>query len=185
MSYRYISLPVLILIMVLPTAAEEWPAPTGPYLGQEPPGGHPKVFAPGLTGYDGERYRQPAKITGPINTDYGESCPHIAPDQSYLLFHSNRDGSFGSMDIFISHRSEDGAWSEPVNLGPTLNSKASDFGASVTPDGRYLFFPSYRGLPQESISSGSYNELLSVYRNPANGYATLYWIDTAALSQLP
>ena len=44
---RYLNL--LLILLALPAAAqEEWPTLSGPYLGQEPPGTTPAVFAPGL-----------------------------------------------------------------------------------------------------------------------------------------
>ena len=87
------------------------------------------------------------------------------------------------MDLYISVRANDGSWGMPVNLGPGVNSSASDFGPSVTPDGRFLFFSSYRGLAPDLMAGKSYSDLLELYRRPENGYATLYWIDAAVLSE--
>jgi WD40-like Beta Propeller Repeat len=39
------------------------------------------------------------KLPAPINTDYNDSDPLIAPDESYLIFHSNRPGGFGEHDL--------------------------------------------------------------------------------------
>jgi hypothetical protein len=44
-----------------------------------------------------------------INTDYNDSDPLIAPDESFLIFHSNRAGGFGEHDLYISFN-HDGKW---------------------------------------------------------------------------
>jgi Tol biopolymer transport system component len=134
---------------------------------------------------DGDRYRQPVPVGPPLNSSREEGRPCIAPDQSYMLFHSNREGTLGSMDLFVSLRADDGSWTEPVSLGSEVNSAASDFGPSVSPDGRFLFFSSYRGIDPDLLKGKNYRELLELYRVPTNGYATLYWVATAHLDGFP
>lgn len=75
----------------------------------------------------------------PINTSSGDDLPYIAPDESYLIFASNRPGGLGSRDLYISFY-VDGAWSEPVNLGSPINSEYFDIYPSISPDGKYFFF---------------------------------------------
>ena len=36
-----------------------------------------------------------------INTDYNDSDPLIAPDESFLVFHSNRPGGVGEHELYI------------------------------------------------------------------------------------
>lgn len=66
--------------------------------------------------------------------------PFIAPDESYLIFDSSREGGYGDSDIYISYRQQDGSWGDPINLGSSINTEAWEASASVTPDGKYLFF---------------------------------------------
>ncbi|TVZ41851.1 WD40 repeat protein [Alteromonadaceae bacterium 2753L.S.0a.02] len=66
--------------------------------------------------------------------------PFIAPDESYLIFDSKREGGYGNSDLYISYRHKDGSWGEPINLGDKINTKAWEASATVTPDGKYLFF---------------------------------------------
>jgi hypothetical protein len=74
-----------------------------------------------------------------INTAAGDDLPYIAADESYLLFASNRDGTLGERDLYISFQLN-GAWTAPRNLGPSINSEGFDIYPFVSPDGRYLFF---------------------------------------------
>ncbi len=85
------------------------------------------------------KYEEPKLLNEKINT--GKSFhPFIAPDESYLLFDSKREDGYGDSDIYISFRQQNGEWGDPINLGNKINTKAWEASASVTPDGKYLFF---------------------------------------------
>ncbi len=88
---------------------------------------------------DGQ-YKTAHRISNMINSDAGDDCPFIAPDESYLIFTSDRDGGYGARDIYISFRNEDKSWTKAINLGPKVNSEFWDLYPSVSPDGKYLFF---------------------------------------------
>lgn len=78
-------------------------------------------------------------LGAPVNGPSGDDLPYIAPDESYLIFASDRPGGFGYRDLYVTF-AVDGVWSEPVNLGRPINSEAWDIYPSVSPDGKYLFF---------------------------------------------
>jgi len=85
------------------------------------------------------KYEEPKLLNRKINS--GKSFhPFIAPDESYLIFDSKREGGYGDSDIYISFRRQNGLWADPINLGDEINTEAWEAGASVTPDGKYLFF---------------------------------------------
>ena len=48
----------------------------------------------------------------------------------------------GGMDIFRSDLLEDSIWSEPVNMGPLINTPLNEESPYVSADGRYLYFSS-------------------------------------------
>ncbi len=91
---------------------------------------------------------QPASVA--INTGTWLAHPFIAPDESYLLFDGRREAGYGSSDIYVSFRQPDGEWGEAINLGKMVNTGAWESAASVTPDGRYLFF--HRNMGAEGFS---------------------------------
>lgn len=78
-----------------------------------------------------------------INTTYYEDGPYVSPDESFIIFESNRPGGLGGIDLYISFRRED-RWTEPVNMGPVINSASTERFARLSPDGRFLFFGSDR-----------------------------------------
>jgi hypothetical protein len=86
-------------------------------------------------------YREVLNLGPVINTEHSEYDLVIAPDESFLVFSSTRPGGFGEVDLYISFRTPDGAWSEPKNLGPEVNATGAVF-PSLTDDGKYLFFQS-------------------------------------------
>lgn len=110
------------------------------------------------------KYEAPKLLDEKINT--GKSFhPFIAPDESYILFDSKREGGHGDSDIYISFRQQNGEWGDPVNLGAAVNTDAWEASASVTPDGKYLFF---------NRNMGSKN-----YEN-----VDIFWVSTAIIESL-
>lgn len=88
---------------------------------------------------DGKR-EKPKSFSKEINTGRSNAHPFIAPDESYILWDGRRDSGYGDADIYISFRQQDGSWGTAINLGDKINTNTSEFGAYVTPDGKYLFF---------------------------------------------
>ena len=73
---------------------------------------------------------------------YWNYSPFIAPDESYLIFSSNRPGSLDEHgDLYISFRDiSTDTWSEPVNMGEPINTGGQESSPGLSPDGKYLFF---------------------------------------------
>lgn len=83
---------------------------------------------------------QPKRLGKQINTGKWTAHPFIARDESYLIWDSERDGGHGDSDIYISFKQKDGSWGSAINLGDKINTKHTENGAFVTPDGKFLFF---------------------------------------------
>ncbi len=90
--------------------------------------------------YQDGQYSTPVLLPEHINTEHFDWTPFIAPDESYLIFVSNRPGSLGSADIYITLKNHDGAWSNPINMGDKVNSKDLERFPSVSPGGKIMFF---------------------------------------------
>ncbi len=69
----------------------------------------------------------------------GAYDPFIAPDESYIIFSSIRSGGYGQADQYISYN-RNGSWTNPKNLGPSINTNAIEYGSYVSPDNKYYFF---------------------------------------------
>ena len=83
---------------------------------------------------------------------------YIAPDESYIIFDGERDSGFGESDLYISFN-KNGSWTEAYNMGTEINTDQTEMTASVSPDGKYLFF--HRG----------------VYNGGKDDIGDIYWID--------
>ena len=84
-----------------------------------------------------------------INSSAGEVGPSISADGLTLYFSDftspHRPGGYGKADIWFTTRpTKDDPWGEPVNLGPTVNSSASDRRPLISADGLMLYFDSTR-----------------------------------------
>ncbi|MHC4535897.1 MAG: M56 family metallopeptidase [Planctomycetota bacterium] len=74
--------------------------------------------------------------------DWGQS---LSADGLQLYFTSNRPGGLGGQDMYVVRRETiNEPWSEPVNLGSTLNSSSGDQFPHISADGLLLFFGSNR-----------------------------------------
>jgi outer membrane protein OmpA-like peptidoglycan-associated protein len=75
----------------------------------------------------------------PFNTNEFDDChPAISIDGDRLYFSSNRPGGNGGMDLYVSYKLGD-SWSEPVNLGTTINTKGNEVFPFVHADGTLYF----------------------------------------------
>jgi hypothetical protein len=87
----------------------------------------------------------PKNLGAPINSQSHDWGPSISTDGLSLFFDSNRPGGRGRADIWVTRRTTaSGQWSEPENLGPTVNSSTVDGAVRITADGLTLFFISGR-----------------------------------------
>lgn len=87
-------------------------------------------------------YTKPEPLPSSINeAGFLNWTPFIAPDESYLLFSSNRnDPENDGGDLYISLHLIDGSWTKPVNLGEAINSPGQERFPMLSTDGKQLFF---------------------------------------------
>jgi len=95
-----------------------------------------------ISRYRNGRWNPAVPLDQPINSKFYESHASFSPDGRSIYFSSNRNESIGGMDIFRSDLLEDSTWSEPVNLGPLINTPLNEESPYVSADGRYLYFSS-------------------------------------------
>jgi hypothetical protein len=87
----------------------------------------------------------PVNLGSVINSTANDQHPSISQDGLSLYFVSDRAGGYGGLDIYVSQRaSVDDPWGPPQNLGPTVNSDATDMAPDLTSDGHRLFLHSGR-----------------------------------------
>jgi len=130
-------------------------------------------------------YQEPEALPEINNSNELDWTPFIAPDESYLLFSSYREGGYGRGDIWISFRENEDNWSTPINLGTTRNEEYNERLPYVSPVGKYLFFLSDKVNPELlSKKELSYKEAEKYYSLPENGQCDIYWVDGKIIEEL-
>jgi outer membrane protein OmpA-like peptidoglycan-associated protein/Tol biopolymer transport system component len=121
---------------------------------------------------DGKEWKNVREIGAPINTTKWETQPSISPDGKKLFFTSNREGK--NIDIFVSKQLADGRWSDPINLGPKINSSGYDGSPFLAADGQTLYF----------ATNGRYGrDDLDIYYSEFRGPAETDWSDPVRLPE--
>ncbi|MEX1124051.1 MAG: hypothetical protein WEE53_00155, partial [Acidimicrobiia bacterium] len=90
-----------------------------------------------------------------FNTASNDGCPFISADGKKFFIASNRPGTLGQNDIWVSTRAnKHQPWGDPVNLGPEINTIYNDFCPTLARDGKTFFFasnrPGYCGATQNA-----------------------------------
>ena len=99
-------------------------------------------------------------IGSPINTEFNEKQPSLSADGRLLFFVSNRPGSKGNYDIWVSQLDENNKWTEPVNLGDSINTEDDEQSPFIHPDKHTLYFSS-----NGWTSMGGYDVFVSYMKN--------------------
>jgi hypothetical protein len=116
------------------------------FFNSDRPGGlgGPDIYTSQL-GADGKF--TPPQLVPELSSPSTDAWPVVRPDGLELVLISNRSGTLGANDIWISERgSIKDPWSTPVNLGPTVNTSNGEGRAWLYAGGtRILFFSNRPG----------------------------------------
>jgi hypothetical protein len=95
-----------------------------------------------VTRYRDGRWSPVEKLNRNINTRFYESHAAVSPDGKKLYFTSNREGSMGELDIWVSEKDATGDWGVPSNLGEAVNTPYNEETPFISADGKTLTFSS-------------------------------------------
>lgn len=90
---------------------------------------------------DGE-FQAAERLPGEVNTPDYEADVFVAPDESYVVFSSERPGGLGRGDLYVSYRREDGTWRPAARLAAPINGPGHELCPFVTADGERFFYTS-------------------------------------------
>src|SRR4029077_20255557 len=98
-------------------------------------------------------FGEPVNLGALINTEHGDSKCTLSGDGTIMIWESNRDGGRGDLDLWMSRRAlpvgtapgtgqppplaeiltaPDYTWSEPENLGSTVNTAGRELSPCLT-----------------------------------------------------
>jgi len=91
---------------------------------------------------DDESWTEPLNLSAMVNTAGEETSPFLAADDKTLYFSSNGYAGFGGSDIYVTRRLDDTwtNWSEPENLGPTINSQYEDLFFNIPGNSDFAYY---------------------------------------------
>ena len=93
-------------------------------------------------------WAQPVNLGSTVNSSAYDFGPRVSANGLELYFNSLRPGGYGSDDIWVSRRATvDDPWGEPMNLGPIVNSSASEGFPFLSSDGLILLFSEEKNNP--------------------------------------
>ena len=87
----------------------------------------------------------PVNLGDTVNSPSQEILPALSKNGSSLYFASDRPGSLGGEDLWVSRRAgKDAPWEAPVNLGAAINTAFNERSPELSRDGHFLFFATNR-----------------------------------------
>ena len=125
--------------------------------------------------WNGVEYSKPALLNKNVNSEGYEFNAFISKDESFLIYTKyNTDDGYGSGDLFISRKGDDGEWQKAENLGNIINTKYMEYCPFYDSANEILYFTSRRNHLvskkfeslaqfQSYISSGE-NGLSKIYK---------------------
>jgi Tol biopolymer transport system component len=128
-------------------------------------------------------YSQPELL--PFSNQGNDLNPSVATDEAFIVFCSSSRGGSGGLDLFVSFHRPDRSWSEPRNLGSSINSNSSDSATGLSPDNRTLYFASDRiDGPLTRTRRVDYRQLENELHAIQNGESNIYDVDISDLRSL-
>lgn len=112
-----------------------------------------------------------------VNSIYCERSPVLSRNMQTLYFITDGRGGFGYGDVFVATRNNTNDWnhwSKPKNLGKEVNSGFNEYGISLSPDEKNLYFSSNptTGLYVAYSVSAQHNAAPS-YQTSRVGFGTI------------
>ncbi len=126
-------------------------------------------------------WSKPRNLGKPVNSQYWESQPSLSADGKQIYFSSNRPGGNGGRDLWLTTY-VDKKWSQPRNLGKTINSFKDETTPFIHPGCETIYFSSngYVGMGGFDLMRSNFVD--SSWTNPENlGHPINSYSDEVAL----
>ena len=120
-----------------------------------------------------------------IRVDSGTTVGHpaVTDDESTIFFSSDQKGGYGGIDIWVVQKIKRNQWSEPMNLGPAINTSGDEMFPFIHADGT-LYFASdghigmggldiYKSVPDSNLSFTSVINLKSPVNSPGDDFGMI------------
>jgi len=107
----------------------------------------------------GKLWGQPQILQIKIDSNTTIGHPALSEDETILIFSSDLKGGYGGKDLWLVRKEKRSGWSDPINLGPAVNTSANEMFPFLHADGA-LYFASngHIGMGGFDIFKSSPNE---------------------------
>lgn len=122
---------------------------------------------------EGKLWSVPVLMDKKINSPGWEPSATISTDEKTIYFTSDRPGGYGGTDIYMIKLLGDTLWSDPINMGPLINTEFNEDAPYIHPDNVTLFFSSkgHKNMGGYDIFTTVFNPENNTWTTPENaGY---------------
>lgn len=108
----------------------------------------------------------PKSFSHKVNSKYSEPSLCVNQHKNLTIFSSDKPGGKGGLDLYYCSKDKKGEWSDPINLGPEINTEYNEDGPYFDDHTNTLYFSS-SGLD----GFGGYDVYKSVYDSVKHTWA--------------
>lgn len=110
------------------------------------------------------KWSEAEPLKGSVNTDGHDASLSISPDGNQIFVYRNIPDETRSGDIYMATLNKSGKWNSPKDLGPMINSSYFESSASMSADGKTLYFVSERKL-KSAVGNGDIYMVQKIGKN--------------------
>ena len=132
-------------------------------------------------------FTPPERLPIQVNCGKNRFNAYISPDESFIIIPAiGVEKEVVGTNYYISFRNDEDHWSNPQNMGNKVNDNLGQgWSASLSPDGKYLFFMSSKGLDENLLPEKlSVEFFANLQTEPQNGNSDIYWVSTDFIDDL-
>lgn len=133
------------------------------------------------------KYQEAERLPEQVNCGTTRYNAFVSRDESFVIVPAaGREDCFGGTDYYITFRTGDDQWSEPVHMDERINSATGrEWSPFVTPDGKYFFFMSSRSFLDQPDSPwpSTGSDLVALHNEPQNGNSDIWWVSAEILDE--
>lgn len=118
-----------------------------------------------------DEWTQPERLSDVINSKKTyENAATISSNKRMLIFTSDREGTVGDLDLWMSFLDGKGEWGKPINLGANVNTIGAEEAPFLDFDDVTLYFASthHKGIGGFDIYKTVYDSLTKKWSDPVN-----------------
>ena len=136
--------------------------------------------------WNNNKYDTAISLSNAINSTGGEFNSFVDDDEKIIFFTGyKRKDNIGAGDLYMSTKNKNGEWKPAVNMGKDINDKGLTYCPYLSPDKKYFFFSSSKGIFKTPFDKKqSFEELKSLMKSPLNGWDNIYWMDAKTILKI-